>query len=142
MDARQEGKTTRQARRKAGTTAEVGVADDALSAELDQWPAEAPLVPKTAGDRARVALISQPGTIRLSDWTTTDRARANRRARSYTTADPRKLDPDADGAFDARVYHDTDTRRYRIAVRYTPASAAAPHHDSGNNAELNSGHGR
>ncbi len=142
MEARQEGKTTRQARRKTGTTAEVGVADDGLSAELDQWPAEAPLVPKTAGDRARLALIAQPGTVRLSDWATTDRARANRRARSYTTADPRKLDPDANGAFEARVYHDTDTRRYRIAVRYTPAPAAPPHHDSEPNAELNGRNGR
>lgn len=130
MDARQEGKTTGQARRKARTKAEVGVADDALAAVLEQWPAEAPPVPKTAGDRARLALIAQPGTVRLSDWATTDRARANRRARSYTTADPRKLDPNADGAFEARVYHDTGTRKYRIAVRYTLTAPAASHHDT------------
>lgn len=100
MDAVQGGTTTGRARSKV--------------------KAEAPLVPKTAGDRARLALITQPGTIRLSDWATTDRARANRRARSYTIADPRKLDPDATGSFEARVYHDAQQRKYRIAVRYTP----------------------
>lgn len=117
------GARARRARR-AGKN-DIGVTDDTLSAELDTWPAEAPPEPKTVGDRARLALIRQPGVVRLSDWATTDRARANRRARSYTTADPRKLDPAATGTFEARVYHDTGLRKYRVAVRYTPTPRAA-----------------
>lgn len=78
--------------------------------------------------------------MRLSDWATTDRGRANRRARSYTTADPRKLNPTATGTFEARVYHDTQLRKYRVAVRYTPAPPAAAPPDSAHSGEPNGGH--
>ena len=104
--------------RRRSSTAEVAILEDALSMPLTDWPEEAPTEPKTAGDRARLELIHQPGVVRLTDWSSTDRARANRRARSYRTADPTKLDPTAGGTFQARVYHDSGSNKYRVAVRY------------------------
>lgn len=105
--------------RKRGT--EYRLAEATLDATLDEWPPEPPQSPKTAVEKARLALIDAPGQVHRLAWTFSDVGRASRLASSFRRAKPSKLSPTATGSFDARAFFDPTERKWRIAARYLPA---------------------
>ena len=94
--------------------------DATLDAVIDEWPPLPPRPPKTAADRARLALIGTPGQAHRLTWQFSDVGRASMMASQFRRAKPSKLDPAAAGTFDARAFFDTDTRKWRVAARYLP----------------------
>jgi len=104
-------------RRRAG---EVRLEDASLDGTLEAWPPPPPRPPKTAVEKARLALIHSPGQVHRLAGQFSDVGRAATLAWQFRRAKPAKLDPTAAGHFDARAYFDPDTRKWRIAARYLP----------------------
>jgi hypothetical protein len=94
--------------------------DATLDGTLQEWPAPPPRPPKTAADKARLALIQTPDQIHQLAWTFSDVGRASTLASLFRRAKPSKFDPTATGSFDARAFFDPNQRKWRIAARYLP----------------------
>jgi hypothetical protein len=102
------------------------LADASLDGRLEVWPPEPPRAPKTAVDRARLALIEAPGEIHRLAWQFSDVGRASSLASSFKRTKPSKLSPTATGTFDARAFFDPDKRKWRIAARYLGGNEPDP----------------
>ena len=98
--------------------------DATLDGILDEWPPEPPRPPKTAVEKARLALIQSPGQVHRLAWEFSDVGRASTLASQFRRAKPAKLDPTAGGRFDARAFFAPQARKWRIAARYLPPEDA------------------
>lgn len=105
---------------------EYRLVDTTLDGRLEAWPPEPPRAPRTAVDKARLALIEAPGEIHRLAWQFSDVGRASSLASSFKRAKPSKLSATATGTFDARAFFDPDKRKWRIAARYLPAREPDP----------------
>jgi len=92
--------------------------DATLGGTRDTWPEEPPRLPKSEGEKARLALIEAPGEVHYLDWELSDVGRTSRIASSFKRSKPSKLVATATGSFDARPFFDPDVPKWRIAVRY------------------------
>jgi len=105
-------KTGRSARRES--LVELG--DDPFAERLDT-PPPAPTGRESTHDKARRALIAEPGQwVVLNARVKLNEATARRMARSYQRAKPARLDPAATGRFTARPFVREDT--WLVAAAY------------------------
>ncbi len=115
-------KTARNSGRGAAREALPALADDPILERLDGPPPAAPKANESLHDKARRALIAQPGQwMVLNARGKLSEAAARRLARSYQRAKPGRLVELATGRFVAQPYVQDDT--WRVAAAYEPPSA-------------------
>jgi hypothetical protein len=96
------------------------LADDPILEKLDAAPPLAPKAGESAHDKARRALIAQPGQwMVLNARAKLNEATARRIVRSYQRAKPSRLVEQAVGRFEARPFLRDDV--WLVAAVYTPA---------------------
>lgn len=94
--------------------------DDPILERLDAAPLPAPSAAESSHDKARRALIAEPGQwVVLNARVKLSEATARRLARSYQRAKPARLVSSATGRFTARPFVRDDT--WLVAVAYQPA---------------------
>lgn len=113
--------------RKAGKSARreplVELADDPIGERLSTPPAAAPSAHESTHDKARRALIAEPGQwVILNARVKLNEASARRMARSYQRAKPARLVASATGRFSARPFVRDDT--WLVAAVYEAAGRA------------------
>lgn len=110
-------------RRRSGDSVPELAADKPILEHLDTPPPAAPRGDERPHDKARRALIAQPGQwMVLNARVKLSEASARRLARSYQRAKPARLDPAATGRFAARPFVRDDT--WLVATCYEPAPTA------------------
>ncbi|MDP9093103.1 MAG: hypothetical protein M3N95_09235 [Actinomycetota bacterium] len=118
MAATKTGKTGRSAKRAAV----IELADELFGERLDTPPDAAPTGRESTHDKARRALIREPGQwVVLNARVKLSEAAARRMARSYQRAKPARLVPTATGRFAARPFVRDET--WLVAAVYEPAAA-------------------
>lgn len=86
----------------------------------DAWPDPAPKESRSELDRARAALVANPGQVRRLGFVFDDRASAETIAKGFAEAGPAAVVPGAGGRFEAVV--EKVAGRWRVAVRYVAAT--------------------
>lgn len=96
--------------------------DNPIAERLDTPPPAAPSAAESTHNKARRALIAEPGQwVILNARVKLTEATARRMARSYQRAKPARLDPTATGRFAARPFLREDT--WLVAAVYEPAKS-------------------
>ena len=100
------------------------LADDPIAEHLAAPPPRVPAGEDTH-QRARRQLLNTPGQwVVLATRRPLSEATARRLARSWTSAKPSRLDPEATGTFQARPF--TRDGTWHLAVTYQPAHPPPP----------------
>jgi len=121
MAGKQGSRTGRATGHSARRDALPELADDPILEKLDVPPPLAPKASESAHDKARRALIAQPGQwMVLNARVKLSEATARRMVRSYQQAKPARLVEQAVGRFEARPFLRNDG--WLVAAVYTPAT--------------------